>query len=301
MPKRAVVALIATLAWAGPGTGAADPGPRADLVQVYRWDRDEAAFGGFSGLDLDDRGRDFATLSDRGTIWRGTIARDAEDQITGVEITRGPTPLHTSNGQVAAGRTGDSEGLALDPSGAAYISFEGVARVSFFPADDAPAKLLPRPREFNGMQSNSSLEALAIDAAGTLYTLPERSGSLSKPFPVFRLRPGAVQWDQPFSIPRDGDWLPVGADFGPDGRLYLLERDFWGLLGFLTRIRAFDIEGDSISGGDELFRSRVGRFDNLEGISAWRDGAGAIRLTLISDDNFNALQRTQLVEFRVTP
>ena len=31
----------------------------------------------------------------------------------------------------------------------------------------------------------------------------------------------------------------------------------------------------------------------------WRDEAGAIRLTMISDDNFNFFQRTQLVEYTV--
>ena len=35
----------------------------------------------------------------------------------------------------------------------------------------------------------------------------------------------------------------------------------------------------------------------MEGISVWRDAAGRTRVTLISDDNFFALQRTVIVEY----
>ena len=62
------------------------------------------------------------------------------------------------------------------------------------------------------------MEALAIQPDGTLLTMPERSGAEGRPFPVLRYRND--KWDQPFTISRDGDWLPVGADIGPDGRLY---------------------------------------------------------------------------------
>ena len=48
-----------------------------------------------------------------------------------------------------------------------------------------------------------------------------------------------------------------------------------------------------------LLESRPLQYDNLEGISVWQDAQG-IRLTLISDDNFGLLQRTELVEYRVT-
>lgn len=300
MPRRLVVALIAALAAGAVWAQSAAPQGPAEVVQVWRWQGSGAAFGGFSGIELDAAGRGLVVLSDRGTIWRGQIARDAAEAITGIEITAGPTALHTSTGAPAEGETGDSEGLALDADGVAVISFEGVARVSRFPSDGGPAKLLPRPQEFARMQLNSALEALAIAEDGTLYTLPERSGDKARAFPVFRLKPGAAQWDQPFAIPRDGDWLPVGADFGPDGRLYLLERDFWGLLGFLSRVRVFDVAGETISGGAVVMQSRAGRFDNLEGIAAWRDASGAIRLTLVSDDNFNPLQQTQLVELRLS-
>lgn len=56
---------------------------------------------------------------------------------------------------------------------------------------------------------------------------------------------------------------------------------------------------DALGNETELFRSSIFQFDNLEGLAVWRDDTGAIRLTMVSDDNFNPLQTTQLVEFRV--
>lgn len=266
------------------------------FLQSYVWKGSERAFGGFSGLEIGPDGRDFITLSDRATLWRGRIERDHEGRITAI-TTKGPVPLHDSSGTLLEGLTGDSEGLALAPDGSVFISFEGIARVAHYPRDGGPAERLPRPPAFDRMQRNSSLEALAIAPDGTLYTMPERSGSVAAPFPVWRFQNG--KWDQPFSIPRSGSWLPVGADFGPDGRFYLLERDFWGLLGFRTRLQVFDIKGDRISRGEELLQTLPGTYDNLEGIAVWRDSQGAIRLTMISDDNQNIFQRTEFVEYRL--
>ncbi len=144
------------------------------------------------------------------------------------------------------------------------------------------------------MQNNSGLEALAIDTAGDLYAIPERSGTEARPFPVYRFRDGA--WSQPFAIPRRPPHLPVAADFGPDGRLYLLERHFAGLA-FQSRVRVFTLEDDQIVQEQTLIDTLPGQHDNLEGMAVWQDAAGRIRLTMISDDNFNFFQRTEIVEY----
>ena len=45
-----------------------------------------------------------------------------------------------------------------------------------------------------------------------------------------------------------------------------------------------------------VFEAAPGTFDNLEGLSVWTDETGALRLTMISDDNYNRFQETQIVE-----
>ena len=305
MSKRPLRAVIAGLALAavlgalpllpmGPALAGQD---RAEFLQAFTWTHPDPAFGGFSAIDFADDGKTFVTVSDRTTIWRGRLTRDAAGRIVDVATT-GPVRLHDSKGKALGRFSGDSEGVALARDGSVFISFEGMARVVRYPQDGGPAKPLPRPAAFKLFPLNGALESLAIAADGTLYTMPERSGSRSTPFPVWRFRNG--DWTQPFAVPRDDDWLPVGADFGPDGRFYLLERDFWGLLGFRSRVLVFEIKGDRIGPGTELLRTTAGVHDNLEGLSVWRDAQGAIRLTMIADDNFNAFQRTQIVEYRLT-
>lgn len=272
--------------------------PSVEYVATYVWQMDDSDFGGFSGLEISgENGRTFTALSDRGTLRWGTVLRDAQGRIRGME-TAGRARLKDSTGKnLANDWRGDSEGLAIASDGTIYISFEGLTRVARYDTPDSPATVLPRPAQFKAMQRNSSLEALAITDDGTLLTLPERSGELTRPFPVWRYRDGI--WDQPFSIARSGDWLAVGADIGPDGRFYLLERDFKGILGFRSRVRRFDLSETGLSNEQVLLESRSLQYDNLEGISVWQDDQG-IRFTLISDDNFYFLQRTELVEYRVT-
>ena len=93
-----------------------------------------------------------------------------------------------------------------------------------------------------------------------------------------------------------GGFLPVSADIGPDGRFYLLERNF-GLFGFRSRLRRWELTEKGPVGEQTLLQTSSGRHDNLEGLSVWRDHSGSLRATMISDDNFRSLQRTELVEY----
>lgn len=264
------------------------------VAQVGRfiWLNDDPAFGGMSGIEISDDGSRFIALSDRSTLWEGTVSRKG-----GIITALTPdliTPLHISDGSPTDHDTGDSEGLALGPDGTVYISFEGLARVAAYPDVTGPAVRIPRYPAFDALQPNASLEALAIDEDGALYTLPERSGRATQPFPVYRYKDGT--WTTAFEVMREGPFLPVGADIGPDGLFYLLERDFTGI-GFRSRVRRFDMTGGQAK---TLIETRTGVHDNLEGLSVWRDQTGTIRLTLISDDNFKFFQTTEVVEYRVT-
>lgn len=264
---------------------------QATLIGEFIWSENDPAFGGFSAIEVTDDGNAFVAISDRGGFLTGTFTRE-NGAIAGITATR-VERLRGADGTAIPAGQNDSEGMAIGADGRVFVSFEGVHGVRVFDALDGPSTALPSASAFATMQANSSLEALAIGPDGTLYTLPERSGRATSPFPVYRFRDG--QWDQPFDIPRRGTFLISGADIGPDGRLYLLERDFTGI-GFRTRVRRFDLTGGS---EETLLQTPVGTHDNLEGISVWQDDAG-LRLTMIADDNFRFFQRTEIVEYRLT-
>lgn len=268
----------------------AGPAP-AELVHLgsYEWTSNHPRFGGFSAIEVSDNGRDFVAISDRGLIARGSFDR-VDGMLAGIKL-NSFDPFISSTGTDLSRADRDSEGLAVDSDGQIYVSFEwrhGVRRVN-----GNTMGALMRTDAFSAMQPNSSLEALALDAGGALFVIPERSGRPTRPFPVWRLIDG--NWDVAFEIPRRGPFLVTGADIGPDGRFYILERDFV-LVGFRTRIRRFGPDG---SGEETLLETDVLTHDNLEGISVWEDAEG-LRLTLISDDNYRSWQRTEIVEYRLT-
>ncbi|WP_339691892.1 esterase-like activity of phytase family protein [Celeribacter baekdonensis] len=291
MLRRSLLALIASLV---PLTGQAES---ARYLGSFVWTSPEERFGGFSGLEISEDGHHFYALSDRATLFSGTLTRTDKGVVSAAQIDK-VQRLRSENGAPMGIAKGDSEGFALAPNGTAYVSFEGKHRVARLSFKTGQTTDLKGHLDFTKMQANSSLEALAVDENGAIFTLPERSGAMDRPFPLYRFRAG-TGWDQPWSIPRHSgtDFLPVGMDFGPDGKLYLLERWFTGI-GFSSRVRRFDMTPKGPANEVELLRTTTGTHDNLEGISVWSDAAG-IHLTMISDDNFRFFQRTELVDYLV--
>lgn len=310
MPRRSRLAVIAAILAATGLQGSACPPPPAGFQGAFRWTVADPLFGGFSGIEVDADGGRFTAITDKGSYVEGRLIRDAQERVIAVEA--GPIGrLKSYEDRPLDDDRSDSEGLAIARDGTVYVSFEGVARVLRYDRIDGLAVNLPSPREFQGLPGNASLEALAIDDQDRIYTIPEElrprnrirlltglPGNPAGPdFPVWRF--DGTDWSRPYLLPRLGGFLPVAADFGPDGRLYVLEREFHGIAGFASRVRSFRPGADALEGARIEMQSPVGLHDNLEGLAVWRDTGGAIRLTMISDDNFLPVQRTEIVEYRL--
>jgi hypothetical protein len=271
-------------------------GPRLELDAEITWREGWDQFGGFSALAVAPDGERFLAVTDKARWVRGRFDRTADGALQAARTERRGR-LHGVDGTGLSGTDSDAEGLALDADGRAYVSFEGFHRIRRFDRINGAATSVRGHPDFDELQVNSGIEALAIDAGGVLHAIPERSGALDRPFPVYRW--DGERWDKSLRLRRDGSFLPVDADFGPDGRLYLLERDFKWLGGFATRVRRFTLGPNGVEDEVTLLRTPFGALDNMEGLSVWQDAAGVTRVTLVSDDNFFPLQRTMFAEYRL--
>ncbi|MEM6339560.1 MAG: esterase-like activity of phytase family protein [Pseudomonadota bacterium] len=236
-------------------------------------------FAGISGVEMSPRGKTGTFVTDRGFMYNATFLRNG-DRLQKMHIKRVEWPIPG----------GDIEGIATLNDGKVYLSGEGPALVVRI-AQHRPNCLAPHP-DFIEFEANKSLEALAIADDGRLLTLPERPLS-GRDLPIYQLHDET--WSILRRIPFDPSFLPVGADVGPDGNFYLLERSF-SLLGFRSRIRRFNLANPE-SEIQHLLTTHVGQHDNLEGLSVWRDQEDRLRITMVSDDNFNPFQRSEIVEY----
>lgn len=266
----------------------------AVFVGSLRLTSAEAAFGGLSGLHVDRDGMAMIAISDRSSYVRADLVRDASGRLASARLGKMKVLRGTAVDE-SAGHRGDSEGLAIAPDGRIFVSYEGVSPwLARFASFGSQPVRLPANPAFVFRDKNTSLEALAVDARGTLYVVPEELND--RTIPVYRFQAG--KWRAPLSVPRIGTFRPVAADIGPDGRFYLLERRFDAFGGFASRLRRFDLGRDGLSAGTTLLQTPSRRHDNLEGLSVWRARDG-LRATMVSDDNFFSFQVTELVEYRL--
>ncbi|MEM9710068.1 MAG: esterase-like activity of phytase family protein [Pseudomonadota bacterium] len=278
--------------------GTAAHGGQAEFVGAFEWERPESYFGGWSGLEIGADGEEFLAIGDRSQVVEGRLLRE-NGVIVGVEAgTIGG--LQATNGveihSLKSPTLGDSEGLAAAPGGGFFVSFEDEDRVWRYDGPSSAAEPLPFEPNFRRFSRNSGLEALALAPDDVLFAIPEVSDGADIPFPVFRYRDGV--WDSTLSLPRRGNFRISGADFDPDGRLYILERIVTPI-GFRSRVRRFGFDEGRIVREEVLMASAPGEHDNLEGIAVWSAPDG-LRITLISDNNFRWFQVTEFVEYRLT-
>ncbi len=274
MARVLVMACIGAIA---PAPMLAQDVPTPQVLSHLRWQSEDERLQRFTAIHTDD-GAEVLLLNDLGVLARGRLERGRDGQITGVD-TRAIRYLRDPEGVPLTGPWRNAQGLAAGRDGRIFVSFEGFGRVWSYAAPDAPASTLPVHQDFSRLTVGAGLSALAISRSGVLYAVPERAARMTHGIPSYHFWNG--EWVGSFRLPTDGQFHPVGADIGPDGRLYLLERAR-GPEGLRMQLRRFVLQGSRIDAGTVVMRSAGGQFGELSGVSVWQAGNGALRALMTS-------------------
>lgn len=269
-------------------------GPDATYLGTAQVVAEHASPGGLSAIEVGADGLSFVALSDSAVLFRGRFARDAAGVLTGATVEGQGLPLLDAAGVRLDHPMDDSEGLAVLGERIA-VSFELENRVSEYDLTGRLVQPLPAAPEFAAMTGNWGLEALAAGPDGALYAIPEGDAAGPAESPVFRFADG--QWSVAMHLPGAGTFRPVGADVGTDGRLYVLERDYWPLIGFRSRLSRLTIGPAGLTDEEVLLQTPAGRHGNLEGLSVWADRDGRLVATMVADNNFLPLTPSDIVEY----
>jgi hypothetical protein len=272
-----------------------------ELTSSYR------RFGGFSAIRVAADGAHFVSLTDRGRWLTGRIVYE-RGQPAGIADAVMAPMLGPDGRTLESRRWHDTESLA-ERDGWLYVGIEGVNRIVLIDFARhgvlARAEVVPAAPGIAHLPINKGLEALtfappASKLAGALIAFSERGLDANRNLKAF-LMGGANPGE--FSVKRRDDFDISDSVTLPSGDVLLLERRFSWWTGLAIRLRQIAISdivpSAVVDGADLLSADLAYEIDNMEGLSVHASGDGAIILTMISDDNFNFLQRTVLLQFRL--
>ncbi len=324
MRRIAAILLVATFATAALAQEPAAPTPIAVFSQTVPLDpRDPAArqsgeldyrggialrstdprFGGFSGIHVSSDGATLLAISDRGAWLRLRLTYDKGGRLAGAA--RGEMgALIGEDGKPLTGEQRDAEALAVLPDGDMLVAFERKHRILHYPEASPPFSkpplLFPAPPGLEEAPSNGGLEALVHVGRGFLVGIAERMTAGGGALAAWVGRGGV--WE-PFGYIRKPGFRATAAGLLPAGDLLVIEQRYSAASGSVARF--VRVPRNAIAP-----RRRVeGRLlaelapplttENFEGV-AIRRGTGAEALIYVmSDDNYNPLQRTLLMMFAV--
>ncbi len=258
-------------------------------------------FGGLSGLALDPTGTRLYAVSDHGYGVSARLVHDASGQLKALgawDI----QPLRALQGGRVTRLQRDAEALMRDQDGSFVIAFERLHRLWRYPHFAAKPQPLPMPRALAHAPANGGLESITRLPNGQWLLLTER----------FTNQDGTHKgWLQthsqfaPLSYVAAHGYVPTDLATLANGDVLVLERRYRPLLGIATRLRR--VPGTSIRLSARLEGTILLQLkppltiDNFEGLAVHDDEQGGTMLYMVSDDNYNALQRTLLLQFRLLP
>lgn len=270
-------------------------------------------FGGLSGLVIDPDGKSFIAITDRSHWVTGSFILQGE-AITGITQARIAPMLAPNGRRLRESRYYDTEGLARQGRHV-LVSVErnhAILRYEWEGQGFASRpSVVPTPPSLASLDKNSGIEAVGVlppqsTLAGTIIAIAEQAPqqtdqqNLAKDIPGYLIGGRTTGF---LRIKMRDEFAITDLSFLPNGDMLILERRFALLTGIAMRIRRIalaSITPNALLDGEILIEAD-GRYalDNMEGMAMHQDAQGRTVLTLISDDNFSAFQRSLILRFRL--
>jgi hypothetical protein len=269
----------------------------------------EKKFGGLSGIVLTPDCTGLLAVSDAGFWFRARLEYEAGlvENLTAAEF----SPILDDKGKPLRSKPrADAEAIADLGGGSMLVGFESRTRAGIYDIGGSglSARFEPIriPKEIRMGPDNAELEAIGRFAGGPLrgdfiaiseFNIDEQGN----------IRGWTWNHDRSaaFAIKRHEDYKITDLALLPDGGVLTLERSYGTSLLPGMALRRFDSSAIRDGGTVEpevVFSGRAPFYaiDNMEGIAVCRFD-GETRLTIISDNNFSARQRTLLLQFSYEP
>ena len=267
---------------------------KLEQVGFLNIDANEKDYGGFSGLVVHNQGSQALVVTDKSFFFVLELLRNEDENLIGYSVIKRGRIL-SSKGEYLTGRNTDSESIVMDANNNYYISFESNHRIMMHAEVGGKGVFMPKHPMFKKLSVNKGIEALAIDNNNRLIAIPEKPPLGISDVPIFRLQNN--KWKIIRYVKMKDNFLVTDAEILPQGLLLILERRFSWTQGFKTRFRLISLDKFDNKEPITVFTSTANQFDNLEGVTLWRDKKGEMRVLTVSDDNFHPLQQSEIREF----
>jgi len=256
-------------------------------------------FGGFSALGISADGARMVTISDRAQRLSARLTYDAAGNLVGLADSDLGSLADLHSFPLSDPLEWDVEAMSPGAEGEIIVAFENRHRLwRYLPGRAVPVPM-PAPAELMQMPPNSGIKGLTLLADGRLLALT----------PGIRGRADAIGWvsdPEGWSVltyDATDNFQVSGTTTLPDGDVLVLERLYvlrGGNAVRLKRVAAGAIRAGAVLAGEVVAELRPPlTVDNFEGVAARRGAKGEALIYLVSDDNFNADQRTLLMMFEL--